>query len=153
MLIDLIPCPGPQIISVASTFLDPLTIDIQSSPSTNQHKFKHMLDDSFWVLSDWFGSRKFLISGEKIWRKFMGFNYVPVLMTEFLILMFCVPVTWIPSVFGLFPGAVTMRFKALTLIQFWNVRCICCAFLNHRFDTIKFLQSMKVTACKKIYKV
>lgn len=30
---DLIPWPGPQIISVARTFRDPLTIEIQSSPS------------------------------------------------------------------------------------------------------------------------
>jgi hypothetical protein len=32
----LIPWPGPQVISVASTFLEPLTIEIQSSPSINK---------------------------------------------------------------------------------------------------------------------
>jgi len=31
-VMNLIPCPGPQVISVARTFLDPLTIEIQSSP-------------------------------------------------------------------------------------------------------------------------
>jgi hypothetical protein len=32
----LIPWPGPHVISVASTFLDPPTIEIQSSPSINK---------------------------------------------------------------------------------------------------------------------
>jgi hypothetical protein len=32
----LIPWPGPQVIFVASTFSEPLTIEIQSSPSINK---------------------------------------------------------------------------------------------------------------------
>lgn len=80
-------------------------------------------------------------------RRILGFMYL--FLWQLLTLMFYVPVTWIPSVLGLFPGAVTMRFKALTLIHFWNVRCICCAFLNHRFGTIKFLHSEKVTAWRR----
>jgi hypothetical protein len=32
----LIPWPGPHVISVASTFFDPPTIEIQSSPSINK---------------------------------------------------------------------------------------------------------------------
>lgn len=35
---NLIPWPGPQIISVARTFFDPLTIEIQSSPSLKKKK-------------------------------------------------------------------------------------------------------------------
>lgn len=35
---DLIPWPGPQIMSVASMFLDPLTIEIQSSPSLHKYQ-------------------------------------------------------------------------------------------------------------------
>lgn len=34
------PWPGPQVMFVASTFLDPSTIDIQSSPETNYWKIK-----------------------------------------------------------------------------------------------------------------
>jgi len=34
------PWPGPQVMSVASTLLDPSTIDIQSSPETNYTKIK-----------------------------------------------------------------------------------------------------------------
>lgn len=35
---DLIPWPGPQVISDTWTFFDPLTIDIQSSPNTTSIK-------------------------------------------------------------------------------------------------------------------
>jgi len=36
----LMPWPGPQVMSVASTLLDPSTIDIQSSPEINYRKLK-----------------------------------------------------------------------------------------------------------------
>lgn len=83
---------------------------------------------------------------------FIIFLGLPVLMTQFCILMFCVPVTWIPSVLGLFPGAITARFKASTFWHSWNIRCICCAFLILRLDTLKFLHWWKVTAYKQNFK-
>jgi len=39
---NLIPCPGPHVTSMTRTFSDPLTIEMQSSPSIKQWEKKHI---------------------------------------------------------------------------------------------------------------
>ena len=119
----LIPWPGPQVISLALTFFDPLTIEIQSSPSNKRNKWINNLFIKILKISQYISIHVYI------------YIYIPVLMTQLVSWIFCVSVMWIPSVLGLFPGAITRRFKALTFTHFWKVRCICCAFLNLRLAT------------------
>lgn len=64
---------------------------------------------------------------------------IPVIIRQFLMTMNWVPVTWMPSVLGLFPGAYIQRFRALTLLHLWKERCICCAFLNLSPSTLRLV--------------
>lgn len=71
---------------------------------------------------------------------------LPVPIRDRVIWMFLVSVTWIPSVLGLFPGALMSIFEALTASHFSNIICICCALIIFNPSTIKFLHPTKVTA-------
>lgn len=73
---------------------------------------------------------------------------VPVPMTQLLIRMFVVLVTWIPSVFGLVPNALITRLETWTLVHLSKETCIFWLFLNLRLSTFKLLHESNVTACK-----
>lgn len=73
---------------------------------------------------------------------------LPVPITEFIKWILWVLVIWMPSVLGLFSGADTMRPEALTSWHLLKERSICWPSLMLRSFTIRFLQDLKVRACR-----
>jgi hypothetical protein len=73
---------------------------------------------------------------------------IPVPIVEFEIWIFCVLVTWIPSVFGLSSGDVTVRPETLTFAEFWNWTWICWPFFIVKSSNTKLLHLYKVSAYK-----
>lgn len=60
MITNLIPCPGPHVTSMTRTFSDPLTIEMQSSPSIKQWK-KHIRKSKIRVFYLFFSSNIVLL--------------------------------------------------------------------------------------------
>ena len=140
----LIPWPGPHVMFVATIFVDPLTIDIQSSPETYNNWFifemKSKVIKKEILIHIWdFNALQFIPSFGNIGYLIMKI-YIPVPITELEIWTFWLLVTWIPSVLGLFPGAVTLRPETITFAESWNETWICWEFTIFKSSTIKFLQ-------------
>ena len=130
-ILNLIPWPGPQVTSMASTFLDPFTMEMQSSPSTNKTKASKSNERSELPIIQLFFFSWFTCCDNR-------FNDLNIFWAGRMN----------SSVLGLVCGEVTTILKASIFTDCSILTCISWEFCTLRPYTFKLSHWTKDTACK-----